>query len=301
MEQLPFVVKALTEGVRLSGRKPDERRPAHVEFGPQVGQCTVRLGTTVAMGTIDAKVVMPPPERPSEGIIQVSTQVSQLSQTDGNERYSGQTISTLIERLIRGSRVLDPESLCILNGRRVWQIKVVLHLVTHHGNAIDACGMAAIGALMHFRKQDVAIKGREIIVYSKETQEPTPLPLLHHPLIVSAAIVEFPRMHEVTTFNEDNMIVLIDPDRCEELASTTTLNIACNSAGDICLVNKAGGTPVPFHLLLRHIETIKHHATEMAQILTDALNAEQADVLKRRKNVHTRYTDVPIPINSGIF
>eukprot|EP01053_Blabericola_migrator_P003195 Blabericola_migrator_1__3194@NODE_193_length_11571_cov_33_434805_g166_i0_p7_GENE_NODE_193_length_11571_cov_33_434805_g166_i0NODE_193_length_11571_cov_33_434805_g166_i0_p7_ORF_typecomplete_len295_score63_32RNase_PH/PF01138_21/6e14RNase_PH/PF01138_21/1_2e03RNase_PH_C/PF03725_15/3_3e07_NODE_193_length_11571_cov_33_434805_g166_i027873671 len=291
MEQLPFIKAALQDGVRASGRKQTERRPVSVEFGPQVGQCLVKFGTTVALSTVEAKVVMPSPDRPSEGIVQVYTQVSQLSQVE-SERMSGQPISTLIERLIKGSRVIEPESLCILSGRRVWQLKVNLNLIVHHGNAIDACSLAAIGSLIHFRKQEVVVKGTDIVVYSREDMEPTPLPLLHHPVMISTAVVDLATAESA----EPNVIFLIDPDRREELAATTTLNIACNSAGDVCLINKAGGTLVSAELLLEHVELVKTQARELAQLLTEALNADAANFEQKRKNLHTRYADVPISL-----
>ena len=49
-------------------------------------------------------------------------------------------------------RVIDVESLCLLSGKRVWQILVQSTLLNNDGNLIDAFYLASILGLLNFRK-----------------------------------------------------------------------------------------------------------------------------------------------------
>lgn len=44
-------------------------------------------------------------------------------------------------------------------------------MLNHDGNLMDAASIAAISALSHFRRPDVAIQGRDVTVVSPETPE----------------------------------------------------------------------------------------------------------------------------------
>lgn len=41
----------------------------------------------------------------------------------------------------------------------MWHLRVDLHVLDHQGNLIDACGLAALAALMAFRRPDVTVGG----------------------------------------------------------------------------------------------------------------------------------------------
>lgn len=44
-------------------------------------------------------------------------------------------------------------------GRKVWHLRVDLHVLDHQGNLVGACGLAALAALMAFRRPDVTVGG----------------------------------------------------------------------------------------------------------------------------------------------
>lgn len=69
-----------------------------------------------------------------------------------------------MERGLRESGAVDTEALCIVAGERVWAIKVTISIVDDDGNLIDACAIAAISALHHFRRPDVSISADGIVV-----------------------------------------------------------------------------------------------------------------------------------------
>ncbi|XP_010766925.1 exosome complex component RRP45-like, partial [Notothenia coriiceps] len=90
-----------------------------------------------------------------------------------------------LERCLRNSKCIDTESLCVVSGEKVWQIRVDVHMLNHDGNLMDAASIAAITALCHFKRPDVGIQGDEVTVYSPEERDPIPLSVYHMPISVS--------------------------------------------------------------------------------------------------------------------
>ena len=52
------------------------------------------------------------------------------------------------------------ESLCVVSEEKVWCIRLDLKVLNHDGNAADACSVAGLAALCHFRRPDVSLKVR---------------------------------------------------------------------------------------------------------------------------------------------
>jgi hypothetical protein len=75
-------------------------------------------------------------------------------------------VSRLIEKAMRRSRALDTEGLCIVAGEKVWSIRVDIHFLDHDGNLVDAACIAAITALLHFRRPDVTVVGEDVTIVS---------------------------------------------------------------------------------------------------------------------------------------
>jgi len=61
---------------------------------------------------------------------------------------------------------VDMESLCITAGSRVWTVRVDVHVLNYDGNVVDAASVAAIAALMHFRRPDVSVCGEDVVIHS---------------------------------------------------------------------------------------------------------------------------------------
>jgi exosome complex component RRP45 len=86
------------------------------------------------------------------------------------------------------SRCIDLESLCILVEEQAWEVRVDIHVLNHEGNLIDAATLAALGALCHFKRPDVTLDGRDVIIHQLDERDPVPLTILHHPLTLSFAL-----------------------------------------------------------------------------------------------------------------
>ncbi len=66
-------------------------------------------------------------------------------------------LARLVERGLRQSRAIDEEALCVIAGRKVWSLRVDIHVLDHCGNLTDVCCLAALGALMAFRRPEVSV------------------------------------------------------------------------------------------------------------------------------------------------
>ena len=77
-------------------------------------------------------------------------------------------VNRLLERCLRDSRCVDTESLCIVSGRKVWEVRIDIHVLNYDGTIVDAASIAAMAALCHFRRPDVTVCGEEITIHSIE-------------------------------------------------------------------------------------------------------------------------------------
>ncbi|CAN0127716.1 unnamed protein product, partial [Hapterophycus canaliculatus] len=74
--------------------------------------------------------------------------------------------------------------------KKVWQLRCDVHILDHGGNLIDACALATMAALRHFRRPEVTIDGSNVVVHHTDEKEPHPLALHHVPICVTFAIFE---------------------------------------------------------------------------------------------------------------
>ena len=73
---------------------------------------------------------------------------------------------------------------------KAWEVRVDIHILNHDGNLIDASTLAALGALCHFRRPDVTLDGREVIIHPYDVRDPVPLTILHYPLSLTFALFD---------------------------------------------------------------------------------------------------------------
>uniref|UniRef100_A0A8C2PJ10 Exosome complex component RRP45 n=1 Tax=Capra hircus TaxID=9925 RepID=A0A8C2PJ10_CAPHI len=158
-----FLLRAIEEKKRLDGRQTYDYRNIKISFGTDYGCCIVELGKTRSLNTHSCF------HRQSDLLVK---------------------LNRLLERCLRNSKCIDTESLCVVAGEKVWQIRVDLHLLNHDGNIIDAASIAAIVALCHFRRPDVSVQGDEVTLYTLEERDPVPLSIHHMPICVSFAFFQ---------------------------------------------------------------------------------------------------------------
>jgi len=250
--------------LRLDGRRDDEIRKVRIKLGrwDNGAECTVQWGAgTRVTALCTADLVPPSPERPNEGIVNFTVDLSPMAGTafrqapavgtapvgsnaaasrgpnfaDKGQRLLCNRILRSIERIVLVGGALDAEALVLIPGSWVWRITTALTVLDDGGNILDACVMATLATLRHYRKPQVDVgsnPGEQDDVTTvalptlipATTKEPSPLPLHHTPLSISFALV--PSNDKVS---QSAASILVDPEKREELVQFGALTVAMNT------------------------------------------------------------------------
>ncbi|XP_030306579.1 exosome complex component RRP45 isoform X1 [Calypte anna] len=261
-----FLLKAIEERKRLDGRQCYDYRNVRISFGADYGCCIVELGKTRVLAQVSCELVTPKPNRPTEGILFFNLELSPMAAPGfepGRQSELLVKLNRLIERCLRNSKCIDTESLCIVAGEKVWQIRLDLHLLNHDGNITDAAGMAGIAALCHFRRPEVSVQGDEVTVYTPEERDPVPLSIHHMPVCVSFA------------FFQQGTYLLVDPSEREESVMDGVLVIAMNKHQEICTIQSSGGIMLVKDQVLRCSKITAVKVAEITELIQKALENDQ--------------------------
>jgi exosome complex RNA-binding protein Rrp42 (RNase PH superfamily) len=252
--------------MRLDGRGLFDWRKLAFHFSPtDDASCTLVMGTTRILSSVSASLESPYPERPAEGNVRFNVEFSPMASPmfePGRPGEEAIEVARLVDRALRGSRAIDQEALCVLAGRKVWSLRVDIHVLDHGGNLVDACCLSALGALMAFRKPETSVETgadgtMEVLVHPSEVKEPLPLTLHHLPVAVTYALFE------------GGNTVVVDPSLREEMAMQGCLTLIVNSSKEVCAVHKAGGVGVVSGQIMRCIRL----AFEKVEVIIGALKA----------------------------
>ncbi|KAI8470908.1 MAG: exoribonuclease PH component of the exosome [Monoraphidium minutum] len=278
-----FIKQAIKEDVRIDGRQLYDHRQLSFEFSLDDSSATVRLGGTRAAAAVAAALEAPFNDRGREGSLRFSVELSPMASPTFESGRMGEDaieIARIVERAIKQSGAVDMEALCVLPGRKVWSLRVDIHILDHCGNLVDAATLAALAALAAFRKPQVSVgQGEgggadEIIVHSPDVREPQPLSLHHLPFPITFALFEH------------GAVVAIDPCLQEEAAMEGSMTLVINPHGEICAVQKADGVGLDRDQLMRCARLGTARAGELAGSLKDALKAHDAARVAARVRRH---------------
>lgn len=274
--QRHFAVAALRAGVRVDGRALEASRQVKIVLGPAHGQVHVSIGSTVALASATVEAVTPYSDRPAEGILGIAVELSAAASEPAALEFAvhgahppadrlAMALRGNVERVIRDSRAVDTEALCIIAGKKVWAVSVDVSIVDADGNCIDAAHLAAMAALLHARRNDVSISGTDIHIHPFSEREPLPLPVHHVPLTVTYALFA-----GTNDFPDD--IAALDPCLVEELASDGLVTVALNAHGEVCGLHKAGGLPISPKLVARCAAVGVDRVAALSEILNRSLH-----------------------------
>ena len=283
MDCLPnkeFIAKALLSKnpTRVDGRGAGDLRNYRMEFGLVNGQATVHLGNTIVQSTISGEVVAPVADRPNEGRLFFNVEVSQIANPEtyeyGKPGPDVATITNYVERVLRGSKAVDPESLCVLGGKSVWSIRCDVHTLCDDGSLADACSLAALCGLLNFKHESFEVSGESVEVFSSSARDPVPISVHHLPISTSFAFFT----------NADGEISwIVDPTSAEEAALCASLSVTVNQHGELCGLHKTGGLPVSSQVLQECINVaVKRSQTTTHSIQELLRNAPRRDVKRKR-------------------
>ncbi|XP_065877029.1 exosome complex component RRP45B-like [Euphorbia lathyris] len=281
LKQNNFIHTALASDQRIDGRNPFEYRKVTIKFGKEDGSSEVQLGQTHVMGFVTSQLVQPYRDRPNEGSLSIFTEFSPMADPSfepGRLGESAKELGRIIDRGLRESRAVDIESLCILAGKLVWAIRVDLHIIDNGGNLVDAANVAALAALLTFRRPECTLggeDGQEVIVHSPEVKEPLPLIIHHLPIAVTFAF-----------FNSEHTMV-VDPTHEEEAVMGGRMTITANANGDICAIQKAGGEGVMQSDIMRCLRLASRNAESLTKKIKDAVEAYSIERALRKIKRHS--------------
>lgn len=106
-----FIRQAIVEsGVRLDGRNPTDYRDVSINLirQEQITTAEVQLGSTFPVATVSGVISTPYPDRPIEGQLNFSVEISTNCSLCG---VSKTDLERMLERSIRESEAMDLESL----------------------------------------------------------------------------------------------------------------------------------------------------------------------------------------------
>ena len=155
----------LEHGKRFDGRKFDEFRKIEIETGVSnkaEGSARVKLGNTEVIVGIKMDLAEPYPDSPDKGNLMVTSELLPLSSDrfePGPPSIESIELARVIDRMIRESKFIELEKLCIKKGEKVWNIFIDIYSMNADGNLLDAAGIGAI----------IALKNARIPKYDEET------------------------------------------------------------------------------------------------------------------------------------
>ncbi|CAN1319012.1 Exosome complex component RRP45B [Linum perenne] len=278
-----FIETALASDLRIDGRNPLEYRKLTIKFGREDGSSEVQLGHTHVMGFVSGQLVQPYRDRPNEGTLSIFTEFSPMADPSfevGRPGESAIELGRIIDRGLRESKAVDMESLCVLPGKLVWAIRIDIHILDNGGNLVDAANIAALAALLTFRRPECSLSGEN----GQEVVVKEPLPLIVHHIPIAVTFAFFSTEHAV------------DPTHSEEAVMGGRMTVTVNASGDICAIQKAGGLGVPQSDIMRCLRLASRNAESITKKIKDSVEVYNTERALRKIKRHS----TPIAANVSV-
>jgi len=228
---IELIRNIVMKGKRLDGRKFDEYRQLEIEtniVSSAEGSARVRLGNTEVLAGIKMEIGTPYPDSPDAGVMSVSAELIPLASPEfemGPPRERAIELARVVDRAIRESKVIDFNKLCIKENQAVWMVFIDIDVFNDDGNLIDACGIAAVAALMTAKMPKNKYENEKYSVeYGTKTEESLPM----NGIPIS------------TTFVKIGTTLLTDPGLAEFEALDARLTVGTLEDAKICSLQKGG-------------------------------------------------------------
>ncbi|GFQ05261.1 protein eceriferum 7 [Phtheirospermum japonicum] len=281
-----FIETALLSDLRIDGRGPFDYRNLTIQFGSEDGSSEVQLGQTRVMGFVTSQLVQPYRDRPNEGALAIFTEFSPMADPSFEVGRPGEfavELGRIVDRGLRESRAVDTESLCVVAGKWVWSVRIDLHILDNCGNLVDAANIAALAALLTFRRPECTLggeDGQEVTIHPPEVKEPLPLIVHHLPIAVTFAFIG----------NEST--VVIDPTHFEEAVMGGRLTATLNTNGDVCAIQKAGGEGVLQSVIMQCLRIASVKAADITDKIKKAVEVYNTTRALKKIKRHPNSVDV---------
>jgi exosome complex component RRP42 len=224
------IVELLASEKRVDERGLTDYREIQLEPGVierAEGSARVRLGKTDVLVGIKIATGAPFSDVPGKGVLTVNAELVPLASPSFEPGPPGEDaveLARVVDRGIRESKAIDLETLCVESGKLVFVIFVDVYVLNHDGNLIDASAMAALAALINTKMFKYEVEDGKIV------KKPgyNPLPMTNYPISVTFAKI-------------GNKLVL-DTGLDEEQVMDARLTMTLDKDGNICAIQKGGGS-----------------------------------------------------------
>lgn len=208
------IKKYLEQEKRFDGRKTDEFRDLIIEKNiskKAEGSVRVKLGKTEVLVGVKMDVAEPYPDSPDKGNLMVTAEFLPLSSSRielGPPKFDSIEVGRIIDRIIRESKFIELEKLCIKEGEKVWTVFIDIYTINDDGNILDAAGMGAVAALKLAKVPKYDEKNKKVLY--EEHQGNIPLRKMN-PFTIT--------VHKIGGH------LILDPTREEEDVSETRISV----------------------------------------------------------------------------
>lgn len=210
------IKKYLAQGKRFDDRKPSEFRDLKVEVGVSKnaeGSAKVKIGKTEVLVGVKLGVGTPYPDSPDKGNMMVTSELLPLSSPrfeNGPPKFPAIELGRVIDRVIRESKFIELDKLCIKEGEAVWTVFIDIYSINDDGNLFDAAGLGAI----------LALKNAKMPKYDEETEK-----ILYDEGLTNEGLPTSKDIPLSVTIHKLGDNLLVDPTREEEDLSETRITI----------------------------------------------------------------------------
>ena len=224
------ITELIEKEKRKDGRGLTDYRDVQIEVGVierAEGSARVRLGNTEIIAGVKIGTGKPFPDTPDTGVLTVNAELVPLASPyfePGPPGEDAVELARVVDRGIRESKAIDLEKLCVKSGKLVFVVFVDVYVLNHNGNLIDASALAALAALVNTKMFKYTVEEDEIV----KLPGYDPLPMLAFPIAI--------------TFAKIGNKLILDTELDEELVMDARLTITMNKDGNICAIQKGGGS-----------------------------------------------------------
>ena len=138
-----------------------------------------------------------------------------------------------------------------------------VHVLDFDGGLFDACCIATMAALHHFRRPDVSVDGDRVTIHTMAERVPVPLSILHSPICVTFSVYA------------DGSVVLLDATEKEEQVRESEMLITANDF-EVCQIAKHGGRAIDPATVVKCVQMAVSKAREINKLIKAKLAEDLA-------------------------
>ncbi len=248
-----IIKEMASKGKRLDGREFDKYRSISIEpnfVTSAEGSCRVKLGNTEVLAGIKMDLGKPFDDTPNEGVLVVSAELVPFANPlfeAGPAKEDAIELSRVVDRAIRESKCIDFGKLCVTPGEKVWMVNLDIAVLDDDGNLFDACGIAAMAALLNTMIPDIE---DDKPVYTKKGKNKLPL----NGVALS------------TTFVKIGDKIIADPNLAELRAMDARLTVGTIDE-NFCSMQKGGKSGIKVEEIESIIELARQKSAEIKSLI----------------------------------